>query len=66
MRGKDLEKLKIVIRALIEEEKLDPIHRDHKLVGNWKGRRDAIFNLIGCLSTSKKGPASYSNVQGTL
>ncbi|MCD4721454.1 MAG: type II toxin-antitoxin system YafQ family toxin [Desulfobacula sp.] len=39
-RAKNLEKLKIIIRSLIAEESLDPIHRDHKLIGNWKGRRD--------------------------
>jgi len=39
-RGKKLEKIKIVIRSLIEEEGLDPIHRDHKLIGNWQGRRE--------------------------
>jgi mRNA interferase YafQ len=39
-RGKGTEKLKILIRSLVAEEKLDPIHRDHKLVGNWKGRRE--------------------------
>ena len=39
-RGKDIEKLKIVIRALAAEEMLDAIHRDHSLVGNWKGRRE--------------------------
>ena len=39
-RGKDMEKLKSLIRALLAEEKLDPIHREHKLVGNWKGRRE--------------------------
>lgn len=39
-RGKDMEKLKILIRALVDEEKLDPIHREHKLIGNWKGRRE--------------------------
>ncbi len=32
-RGKNLEKLKIVIRSLVNEELLDPIHRDHKLIG---------------------------------
>ena len=37
-RGKNLEKLKIVIRSLVAEETLDPIHRDHKLIGNWLGR----------------------------
>lgn len=39
-RGKDMEKLKILIRALVAEEKLDPIHREHKLIGYWKGRRE--------------------------
>jgi len=32
--------LKIVIRSLLVEEALDPIHRDHKLIGNWQGRRE--------------------------
>lgn len=39
-RGKDIDKLKSVMRVLIAGEALDPMHRDHKLVGNWKGRRD--------------------------
>ena len=39
-RGKNLEKLKIIIRSLVAEESLDPIHREHKLAGNWKGRRE--------------------------
>jgi len=39
-RGKNLEKLKIVIRSLVAEEALDPIHRGHKLIGNWLGRRE--------------------------
>ena len=39
-RGKNLEKLKIIIRSIVAEEPLDPIHRDHKLIGNWQGRRE--------------------------
>jgi mRNA interferase YafQ len=39
-RGKNLEKLKIIIRSIVLEEALDAIHRDHKLIGNWKGRRE--------------------------
>lgn len=39
-RGKNLEKLKIIIRSIVAEEALDAIHRDHKLVGNWTGRRE--------------------------
>ena len=39
-RGKNLDKLKIIIRSLLNEEQLDPIQRDHKLIGNWQGRRE--------------------------
>ena len=39
-RRKNLEKLKIVIRSLVEEETLDPLNRDHKLIGSWLGRRE--------------------------
>ena len=39
-RGKNIEKFKIVARALLAGEALDPIHRDHRLVGNYAGRRD--------------------------
>jgi mRNA interferase YafQ len=39
-RGKNLEKLKIVICSLVEEETLDPLNRDHKLIGSWQGRRE--------------------------
>ena len=39
-RGKNLDKLKIIIRSLVEQEQLDAIHRDHELIGNWKGRRE--------------------------
>jgi len=39
-RGKNLEKLKIIVRTLIAGWKLDPLHRDHQLVGNCVGRRE--------------------------
>ncbi|WP_291323104.1 type II toxin-antitoxin system YafQ family toxin [Desulfonatronospira sp.] len=39
-RGNNLEKLKIIISSLLNQEPLDDIHRDHKLIGNWKGRRE--------------------------
>lgn len=39
-RGKNLEKIKLILRSLIAEEPLDAIHRDHKLIGNWQGRRE--------------------------
>ena len=39
-RGKNLDKLKIIICSIVAEEPLDSIHREHQLVGNWKGRRE--------------------------
>lgn len=39
-RGKNLEKFKILARTLITGLTIDPIHRDHKLVGSYVGRRD--------------------------
>ncbi len=39
-RGKDLAKLRIIARALIEGKKLDPLQRDHLLVGDYRGRRE--------------------------
>lgn len=39
-RGKDLEKLKILVAKLANDEPLDPKHRDHPLIGQWKSARD--------------------------
>lgn len=39
-RGKDLEKIKAVIDLLVAGEPLPSKNRDHKLGGNWIGRRD--------------------------
>ena len=39
-RGKNLDKLKIIICSIVAEEPLDSIHREHQLVGNWRGRRE--------------------------
>jgi mRNA interferase YafQ len=38
-RGKDIEKLKIVIEKLLENQELEPKYKDHALTGNWKGYR---------------------------
>jgi mRNA interferase YafQ len=38
-RGQNLEKFKIIARAIVAGESLDPIHRDHRLIGNYVGRR---------------------------
>jgi mRNA interferase YafQ len=39
-RGKELEKLKVVIRLLAEEAALPARYNDHPLKGDWKGYRD--------------------------
>jgi mRNA interferase YafQ len=39
-RGKDIEKLKQVLKALINEEPLAERYRDHPLKGNFKNRRE--------------------------
>ena len=42
-RGKNFEKFKIVARSLLAGEALDRIHRDHKLLGNYVGRRECYI-----------------------
>ena len=39
-RGKALSKIKKVIRKLVDEERLEAKFKDHKLVGNYKDRRE--------------------------
>jgi mRNA interferase YafQ len=39
-RGKSAQKIKDVIELLVGEKPLLARHRDHKLVGNYKDRRD--------------------------
>ena len=39
-RGKNMAKFKILTRTLLSGKPLDPIHRDHKLIGNLAERRD--------------------------
>ncbi|MCX7012179.1 MAG: type II toxin-antitoxin system YafQ family toxin [Candidatus Sumerlaeota bacterium] len=39
-RGKDLEKFKMIARSLLGGQSLDAIHRDHRLVGAYAGRRE--------------------------
>ena len=39
-RGLDTSLLKTLIQTLLEEKPLDPKHKDHPLVGNYKGFRE--------------------------
>lgn len=40
-RGKELQKIKEVMRQLIAEEQLAARYQDHTLIGNYKGRRES-------------------------
>ena len=48
-RGKSIDKLKTVIRQLIEEKPLEPKYNDHPLKGNYVDTR--VLSLIGCWFT---------------
>lgn len=39
--GKDMQKLRNLIILLTEEKELPQRYKDHSLVGNWQGYRDA-------------------------
>jgi mRNA interferase YafQ len=39
-RGKDPRHLRGILQRLIAQEPLEPRYRDHKLIGNYKGRRE--------------------------
>jgi len=39
-RGRKPDKIKLIISRLINEERLEPKYKDHKLVGNFEGRRE--------------------------
>ena len=46
-RGKDLEKLKAVVRLLAAEQSLPERHRDHNLGGDWSSYREgSVANLL--------------------
>lgn len=39
-QDKDISQLEIIIKKLLNSEKLDPKYKDHKLSGRWKNFRD--------------------------
>ena len=39
-RGKNLDKFKIIAETLLSGQPLNKIHRDHKLVGHYVGRKE--------------------------
>jgi len=56
--GKDLaESLKPVLLALVNNQVLDAIYKDHGLTGNWKGYRDCHIknDLVLIYNVEEKG-----------
>jgi mRNA interferase YafQ len=39
-QGKKGDKIKAVMQRLVNEDPLEPKYKDHKLLGNYKGRRE--------------------------
>jgi mRNA interferase YafQ len=39
-RGKNIDRIKSIITKLLNEEKLEASHRDHKLFGSYSNRRE--------------------------
>jgi mRNA interferase YafQ len=64
-RGKELEKLKMVVRALVAGKRPDPIHRDHKLLGNYKGRRECHIESDWLLIYKLEGHSIIFERSGT-
>lgn len=64
-RGKNLEKFKILVRSLISGESLDAIHRDHKLTGNYLGRRDCHIESDWLLIYRIEGSTLFLERMGT-
>jgi mRNA interferase YafQ len=55
-RGKNLEKFKIMARVLLSGKPPDPIHRDHRLVGSYAGRRECHIESDWLLIYKIDGP----------
>ena len=61
-RGKNLDKFKIIATTLLSGETLDEIHREHKLLGNYSGRKECHIESDWLLPRSRwwlhHGPGS--------
>jgi mRNA interferase YafQ len=64
-RGKDMEELKAVVRTLLGEEPLGPLHRDHRLVGSYQGRRECHIEPDWLLIYKREANAIVFERSGT-
>ncbi len=54
-RGKQLDKLKIIIELLLSQQPLPDKHHDHRLIGNYVGRRECHIEPNWLLIYKKTG-----------
>ena len=64
-RGKSLEKVKGIIKILLNEETLNKPYKDHKLIGNFKGRRECHIEPDWLLIYKVKGSEIIFERTGT-
>lgn len=55
-RGNNLDKFKIMARVLLSGKPPDPIHRDHRFVGSYAGRRECHIESDWILIYKIDGP----------
>jgi mRNA interferase YafQ len=64
-RGNNFEKFKIIALTLLSGEPLDSIHKDHKLTGNYVGRRECHIESDWLLVYEYKGESIVFERLGT-
>ena len=64
-RGKNLEKFKIIAYTLLGRKPLDLIHRDHKLIGSYRCRRECHIEADWLLIYKKESDRIISERTGT-
>jgi mRNA interferase YafQ len=64
-RGKEPEKIKAIIMALVNEQPLEPKQRDHALSGNFSGFRDCHIEPDWLLTYRIEADTLYLERTGT-
>jgi mRNA interferase YafQ len=64
-QGKQIEKLKEIVRRLAEGQPLEPRHRDHALIGPLKGSRDCHIEPDWLLIYRTDGESLYLERTGS-
>jgi len=64
-QGKGVNKFEAIARALVAEEPLDPVHRDHKLIGAYAGRRECHIETDWLLIYKLEPPRIVFERMGT-